>query len=165
MAPAELNNRRKTKLIWGSLLFLLNTLTAQAQVSAYTVQNLGFGAFSHGSTGGTVVIAPNGGRFATGDVILVNLGFQFSPAIFEVEAPEGTIISIATGSDTQLTGSNGGSMTLHISSIDPGPSFISYARPPSRSIVKVGATLSVSGPGSNPPGSYSGSFAITFIQE
>lgn len=146
-------------------LILFSYAEGYAQISAYTYQNLSFGAFSTGNSGGTVAIAPNGTRTVTGDVIAVNLGFQYFPAIFEVEAPEGTIVSIVNGANVQLSGSNGGSMTLQIGSSNPTSPFISNVSPPHRTSITVGATLTVGAPASNPPGNYSGSFSVTFVQE
>ncbi|OQP46420.1 DUF4402 domain-containing protein [Niastella populi] len=165
-AKLKLLKRKRLLLMIGSCMYLLLTgFSATAQISVNTLQNLSFGAFSHGNSGGTVVIAANGARSVTGDVIPVNLGFQYYPAIFEVEAPSGTIINIVNGPDVQLTGSNGGSMTLHIGASDPASPFTSTTTPPAKNSIKVGATLTVGGPAANPPGVYSGSFSVTFIQE
>jgi hypothetical protein len=128
-------------------------------------QGLIFGAFSQGISGGTVIIYPDGSRSVTGDIIQINLGFSFSPAIFEVEANKGTLISIINGSNATLTGSNGGSMTLQLGGSLPGSPFIVTSVPPARMQVRIGGTLVVGNPGANPPGSYSGTFSITFNQE
>ena len=160
-----LKRKRPLLLICVGVHFLLISFYGNAQISVNTSQNLSFGAFSHGNSGGTVVIATNDTRSITGDIIPVNLGFLYFPAIFEVEAASGTIINIVNGADTQLTGSNGGSMTLHIGESDPASPFISTATPPARNLIKVGATLTVAGPAANPPGIYSGTFSVTFIQE
>jgi len=144
---------------------LPGTPTNVLQVSVNTLQHLSFGAFSHGNAGGTIVIDPNGVRSSTGDVIPLNMGVPYFPAIFEVEAPSGTTISIVNGPDIQLTGSNGGTMTLHVGDADPASPLVSTATPPAQNLVRIGATLTVGGPAENPPGTYSGSFSITFIQE
>lgn len=128
-------------------------------------QGLNFGAFYQGNAGGSVIVYPNGSRSVTGDVIQANLGFSFSPALFEVDANPGTLISILNGPDVTLTGSNGGSMMLHIGSASPGSPFVTTAIPPARTVVSVGGTLTVSSPLANPAGSYSGTFSVTFIQE
>lgn len=128
-------------------------------------QGLFFGAFYHGMMGGSVIIYPDGSRSSTGDVVPVSLGFPFSPAIFEVEAPLGTRIAILNGPDAILTGSNGGTMTVHIGSSDIGSPFVTTIAPPGRTQVRVGGTLYVGSSLANPVGSYSGMFSITFIQE
>ncbi|MBO9730340.1 MAG: DUF4402 domain-containing protein [Chitinophaga sp.] len=128
-------------------------------------QGLIFGAFFQGMSGGTVIIYPDGSRSVTGSVVQANLGYPFSPAIFEVEANRGTLISILNGPDVILTGSNGGTISLHIGSASTGSSFICTATPPARNLVKIGGTLTVGSPLSNPSGNYSGIFTVTFIQE
>lgn len=147
------------------LFFCLNNTEARAQIAVTTARQLSFGAFSHGNAGGTVQILADCTRSSTGDVILLNMGFLYFPAIFEVEAPQGTIINIMNGPDVPLTGGNGGSMMLHIGNADQTLPFISNVAPPARTSVKIGATLTVGTRINNPPGSYSGTFTITFIQE
>lgn len=128
-------------------------------------QGLIFGAFFQGPTGGTVIIYPDGSRAVTGDLVQANLGYPFSPAIFEVDANPGTAISILNGPDAILTGSNGGSITLRIGSASTGPLFITSAIPPDRTQVRIGGTLTIGNRLANPAGAYSGSFSVTFIQE
>lgn len=128
-------------------------------------QGLFFGAFYHGMMGGSVIVYPDGSRSSTGDVVPVSLGFPFSPAILEVEAPLGTRIAILNGPDVALTGSNGGTMMLHVGSSDIGPSFVTTTAPPARTQVRVGGTLYVGSSLANPVGAYVGMFSITFIQE
>ncbi len=134
-------------------------------VSIYTLQNLSFGAFYQSINGGTVEVDYNGLRVATGDVILAGMGYAFYPAIFEVESEPGCIIHIVHGTYVTLTGSNGGSMTMQIGEADTGSPFIATSGSPARTEVRIGGTLIVGSPGANPPGNYSGSFDITFIQE
>lgn len=128
-------------------------------------QGLIFGAFFQGTLGGSVVLYPDGSRSTTGDIIGASLGYPFSPAIFEVEAELGQHISILNGPDVVLTGSNGGTLTLHIGSSNVGSPFISAVAPPGRTQVIIGGTLYVGNSLSNPVGSYSGTFSVTFIQE
>jgi hypothetical protein len=128
-------------------------------------QGLMFGAFFQGTSGGSVIIYPNGSRAVTGDVIQANLGFAFSPAIIEVEANPGTLVSILNGADAVLAGSNGGSMTLHIGAASTGTPFITTATPPARTQIRIGGILTIGSPLANPAGTYNGTFSITFIQE
>lgn len=128
-------------------------------------QGLIFGAFFQGIAGGSVIIYPDGSRAATGDIVLANLGQPYSPAIFEIEAQPGTLISILNGPDVPLNGSNGGTIVLHAGTASTGTPFITTVAPPGRTQVRVGGTLTIGSPLANPPGAYSGSFAITFIQE
>jgi hypothetical protein len=128
-------------------------------------QGLSFGAFVQGSSGGTVIIFANGSRSVTGSVIQANLGYSFSPAIFEVDAEPGTLVTIVNGPDISLSGSNGGSMNMHIGASSLGSPFIATAVSPSRTQLRIGGTLTVGTPLANPPGSYNGVFSVTFIQQ
>ena len=134
-------------------------------ITVYTVQHLSFGAFSIGNSGGTVVIANNGTRSVTGDVLGLNLGTSYFQAIFDVDGPQGAIVSILNGTDATLTGSNGGSMLMHIGNPDPSSPFIITVAQPARTQVKIGGTLTAGNSSANPPGNYSGTFYITFNLE
>jgi Domain of unknown function (DUF4402) len=136
-----------------------------ARISVYTVQNLHFGAFTQGAIGGTVAISSTGTRTASGDVVLLNMGVSYLEAIFEVEGIAGTVVSILNGPNATLTGSNGGSMSMSIGSSTPSGPFSIMVSPPSRTQVRIGATLNVGAPASNPPGTYTGTFYVTFNQE
>src|SRR5688572_31007726 len=110
----------KYKLLCTGLLVLLLHVTPSVMaqeppprpISVFVnpAQGLIFGAFFQGVTGGTVIIAPDGSRSVTGSIVQANLGFPFSPAIFEVDANRGTLIQILNGPDVILTGSNGGTL-------------------------------------------------------
>lgn len=127
-------------------------------------QGLQFGAFYQGATGGTVIVYPNGSRSTTGSVIQANQGISFSPAIFEVDAEPGTLVTVVNGPDVTLNGSNGGSISLKIGSSDPGSPFIATQASPGRTQIRIGGTLTLTSPLANPPGNYSGTFSVTFIQ-
>jgi hypothetical protein len=167
------NARLLCLLICTGAVFLFSHSKATAQelpprpISVYVnpAQGLNFGAFYHGNTGGSVIIYPDGSRSVTGDVIQANIGILYSPALFEIEANPGTLISILNGPDVVLTGSNGGTMTLHIGSADPVFPLVTSALPPDRTLVSIGGTLTVGNSLANPPGNYSGTFSVTFIQE
>ena len=134
-------------------------------VYVYPQQGLQFGALTQGASGGTVVISPTGSRSATGDVTLLNLGVPYSAALFGIEANPGTLITILNGPDATLTGSNGGTMTVHLGGSDPASPFVCTVSRPGRNMVQIGGTLNVGSPLASPPGSYSGTFTITFFQE
>ncbi|HAL81401.1 MAG TPA: hypothetical protein DCO83_03520 [Mucilaginibacter sp.] len=127
-------------------------------------QGLIFGAFYQGTSGGTVIIYPNGTRSTTGTVVGVNQGYSYSPAIFQVNAEPGTRLTISNGPDVYLTGSNGGSMRLHIGGASPASPFTATARPPAVTLIYIGGTLTVGSPLASPPGNYTGTFSVTFIQ-
>ncbi len=128
-------------------------------------QGLNFGSFYQGMAGGTVTIFSNGSRSVSGDIIEINSGSPFTAAVFEVEATAGTFINILNGPDILLSGSNGGSMLLHLGTPSTGLSFISTVEPPSVTQISIGGTLPIGSPLANPCGNYSGTFSITFIQE
>lgn len=128
-------------------------------------QGLNFGTFTQGLSGGTVIIYPSGIRSVTGDILQLSSGIPFSPAIFEVEANIGTVVTILNGPDIQLTGSNGGSMTMQIGTSSTGSTFTTNMPPPLRTEVRIGGTLFVGNPLANPGGLYSGTFMVTFIQQ
>lgn len=157
-----------------SIVLLLSALFANAQgpenpprpavIYVNPAQGLNFGAFYQGGSGGTVIIYPNGSRTTTGSVIQTSQGVSFSPAIFEVDAEPGTLITILNGPDVTLTGSNGGTITLSIGNADPPSPFIATATSPSRTLIRIGGTLIIGNPLANPPGNYNGTFSVTFIQ-
>lgn len=161
------------RLLWfglrGGILctcFCLSSLPSFSQISSVIpVQDLRFGAFSQGSIGGTVSISANGSRSATGSIVPLIIGVSYCQAIFEIEAPEGTVISIMNGGKVTLTGSNGGSMVLQTGDSDPAPPFAITIPPPGRTRVNIGGTLTIGSPAQNPPGNYSGTFSITFNNE
>ncbi|HEX8376616.1 MAG TPA: DUF4402 domain-containing protein [Pedobacter sp.] len=145
---------------------LIGTTCIRAQtVSVYPRQNLSFGAIILGTTTGTVTVSNSGVRSSTGDLILAGLGVFYFPATFEIEAPANKSISILTSTNTQLSSINGGSMMLSLGIPDKGSLFINMVAPPQRTTISIGGTLTVGNEQSNPAGSYSGTFSITFIQE
>ncbi|HCT69799.1 hypothetical protein SDC9_08875 [bioreactor metagenome] len=153
------------------LLLLLLAFNASGQedpprpMKVSTYQHLNFGAFINGSGGGTITIEPGGSRNITGDIIPVYHGYQYHPAIFEVEANAGVVISILNGPAITLTGNNGGSMLLQLGQSLPVSPFVNSTHPPFKTQIMVGGTLMVGNFLANPPGDYTGQFFITFIQE
>ena len=130
-----------------------------------TGQILSFGAFYHGLAGGTVTILPNSSRSATGDVVLLNLGYSFSAAMFEVHAHRGTVISILNGPPTSLIGTPSGSMIMNIGSSNPTSPFVSTVNFNVPIYLYIGGVLTVGNTAANPPGSYTGTFDITLVRE
>jgi len=127
---------------------------------------LRFGAIYLSSTGGTLTILPDNSRSSTGGVLEAHLtGYSYGAANFEILANPGTIINIMNGPDVTLTGSNGGSLSLHIGTSSPASPFITTVTQPAYTTVTIGGVLTVGGPTSNPAGSYTGSFSVTFMQE
>lgn len=150
-------------MIW---LFLVSwvALPSFAQLpSVKIIQNLSFGAFTQGSSEGKVTVLNDGTRMASGPVILLNLGENYHPAMFDVTAPPGTIISITNGPDVTLTGSLGGTINLHPELSEPASPFT--IDPTGTTRVIIGGTLTVRNAALSPSGSYSGTFSITFNNE
>ena len=156
------------------LIFTLFSVSSKAQenppipvqVQVNTAQFLNFGAFTTGSSVGTVIVASDGSRTSTGDVVLLNMGQPVSRALFDVTANPGTIITISSPQGIELTGP-GGSIFLDINSnsYSTGQTFITTASPPFTTPVYVGGTLSIGNLSANPPGQYDGTFTLTFIQQ
>lgn len=130
-----------------------------------TAQGLSFGAFYHGPAGGTVTVNSAGSRTSGGSVVLLGMGYTFTPALFEIIGNPGTIVTLLNGPDVLLNGSNGGSLLLHIGDSTPVSPFVLTVPYKVVTQLRVGGTLTVGGPGGNPPGSYSGTFTIIFNQQ
>jgi hypothetical protein len=134
----------------------------QIQVSAE--QDLSFGSFHTGTTGGTVVVSPSGMRSTTGTVVIA--GGVYYAAVFVVELLPGRLVSIQLGPTITMNRiGGGGSMTMTVGPTDKGLQFVTSGGHPFRNTVMVGGTLHVGNTSANPPGDYSGEFTITFIQE
>ena len=159
-------------IVW-SLLFILTITVVNGQelpprpltVTVSLSQNLSFGAFYHGNAGGSVIIYNDGSRSSSGDIVLLTMGYSFSTGLYDVVANPGTLISILKGPDAILTGSNGGFMVLQIGDSNPGNPFIITTTPPMATQVRIGGTLVVGNPLTNPPGNYGGTFDVTLVQE
>jgi hypothetical protein len=130
-----------------------------------TAQVLSFGAFYHGIAGGTVTVFPDNSRLASGDVVLLGLGYTVSAAIFEVHAHPGTVIAILNGPPTSLIGTPSGSMLLTVGSSIPTSPFVSTVNFNVPIYLYIGGILTVGSPAANPPGSYIGTFDITLVRE
>jgi hypothetical protein len=134
-------------------------------VTANPSQPLAFGAFALSLTGGTVTVHTDGSRSSTGNIFLIGMGYLYSSAMFYIRTDPGTVISLLNPAPSILTGSGGGSMTLTIDSTDPITPFVTTVPITELTTVLVGGTLTVGSLASNPPGSYTGTFNIIFVQE
>lgn len=130
----------------------------------WTGQNLSFGAFYQGASGGSVIINSAGGRSFSGDVVLLNMGYLFTTALFNVVANPGTVISLLKPTST-LTDGSGHSLTLTIDETYPVSPFVTTLPLTSVTPVNIGGILYVGSSAANPPGNYTGTFDMTFIQE
>ena len=174
---AEIKMKNNTN-IYRLLIFfvaILFSLGAKAQnptdtlpgdpgaIYVYTIQNLHFGAIALGPGLSTVTVLNNGNRQSTGNAILISGGNAFYQAIVDVEAAQGSLISITNGADVSLNGSNGGTITLSIGDSSPGSPFNVTVAPPVRTPVHIGGTIRI--PPNTLVGVYSGTFYVTFNQE
>lgn len=126
---------------------------------------LAFGAFTPGAGGGTVIISPGGTRTSTGDVVLLNMGYAYSSAMFYIRANPGSVVSLMISSPVTLTRGGGGTLTLNLGGTQPASPFVTTLPWPQQTTLLVGGTLSVGPIGSNPAGQYNGTFSVTCIQE
>lgn len=127
-----------------------------------TFQNLSFGAFINGFSGGTVTVRPEGNREQTGGIYLVNMNVPVNPAIFEVEALPGNIIHVVLPVYATLSGPQD-DIIMEINSSLPISPFVNSEVPPFKTQVRIGGTLFIES--TTPAGNYFGTFSVTFIQE
>lgn len=141
------------------ILCLLHCLPAPAQVTSSIIQQLSFGTFCAGQSGGTITVNTDGATTTTGDVITIGKGSVATPAVIELVAPVGSRIAILE-TNSLLKGSNGNTMSLRIKGTDPVMPFITKTP---RTSVNIGGTLTVSKPGQTASGKYNGQVFITFL--
>ncbi|MGM0932629.1 MAG: DUF4402 domain-containing protein [Bacteroidota bacterium] len=158
-------------LIWLLSFGVFQQLSAQENppipisVEVNTARNLNFGAFTVGTTGGTLSVSYDDILTPNLDVFPMNIGGDASAALFDVTANPGTIISIRTPGEIKLTGSNGGQIYLNIDSFSTGQTFVTTAHPPMVNEVYIGGTLTIPGHTENLTGTYNGSFTLEFIHQ
>ncbi len=167
----KVTDRLLTALLSAVLFSLAAPVKAQEPpprpviITANPSQLLAFGAFSPGASGGTITVAPNGTRSSSGDIVLLSLGYVYTPAMFYVRANPGTVLSLLVSPPVTLTGSGGGTLTLQIAGSLPSSPFVTSLPWPQQTTLLVGGSLTVGNTASNPPGNYSGNFSITLIRE
>jgi len=127
-------------------------------------QQLSFGTFTLSGAGGTVIIYSDGSRGATGSVIPLTLNPVHTTARFELVANPGTIISLMGWPASILTNGTQ-TMSFIIDSTLPVLPYVINTVPPNGTTLNLGGTLTVGSILSNPAGSYSGTYNITFVQE
>lgn len=139
----------------------------QKSLTVNATQSINFGTFCvTGSDGGTVTVGYDGSRTSTGNIILLAIAPYAQPAVFEIKLCHGRNVIITFDATTTLSVSNGGSLTLDIGPTEKGingSSFITNNDCDFITPLRVGGTLHI--PGTAIPGTYSGSFGITFNQE
>lgn len=131
-------------------------------VTVSVSQHLNFGTIiPNGPGGGTVTVDFTGLRTYTGQIILPATGTFSSPALFQITALPGTLITIVNGPPSSLS-APGGSLLLTIGSSSTGTPFITTG---ATTDVFIGGTLTVGSLIANPAGAYSGTFDVTFVQQ
>ena len=139
----------------------------QRAISVTPTQGIHFGTFClTGSSGGTITVGYDGSRNKTGDIALFMKAPTAHPAIFEIKLCEGRNVIINFDVTTTLSGSNGGSFSLDLGPTEKGingASFLTNSDCNFITPLRMGGTLHI--PGSAIPGTYTGSFAITFNQQ
>lgn len=129
-------------------------------------QSIHFGAICVGSSGGTVIVGWDGSRSSPDGVTLLSMAPPAQPAIFEIKLCPGRNVRVSLAATVTLYGSYGGELTLDIGPTEKGAigSFFltgtdcNFITP-----LRVGGTLHI--PAAPRPGTYTGSFDITFEQE
>jgi hypothetical protein len=133
-----------------------------AAITATETSQLNFGPFSPETSGGEILIHPQGGRSANGTVILVS-GAN-NPASFYITGENDATYSI-TLPDAPVTITNlNSSKTMVVTewkSIPPAGKGAGALHGGSQ-IINIGATLKVGTAFDNPTGIYMGTYTITF---
>ena len=130
-------------------------------VTVNTLQHLNFGTIiPNGPSGGTVTVQSNGIRTSSGEIILPFVGTYCSPALFELTALRGTLITILTP-PTILSGNHGGALNLTLGIPSTGSQFVVRS---TTTEIFIGGTLTIQSLIANPAGFYSGTFTVTFNQ-
>jgi hypothetical protein len=154
------------------LLFFFARLYAQTpfpppnRLLVYAEQELAFGSFFTGASGGTVTITPEGNRTVSGTITALT-SLSGTPAIFNVRLTHGRMVHILFPVSASLIRIGGGESMIVTDFVSDkqGNNFVTTAAHPFVNPVKVGATLHAGNIAENPPGDYAGSFTVTFVQE
>lgn len=162
--------RRNALCFFMSILFcilFLNSSKAQLfSLNIDKVQDLSFGSFYVGASGGTITITPEGNRSVTGTIIPL-AGSSTFPAIFNVSSTFvfSHWVHLVFPTSAQLT-RIGGSQTMMINNFtsDKPTGFSSCFFCP-KVVVRIGGTLQVGNLTMNPPGNYRGTLNVMFVYE
>lgn len=155
-----------------TFIFCVNFSFAQPALPQRTLtvtatQSIHFGTICvAGGTGGTVTVGYDGSRTSTGNILLLSMAPSAQPAIFEIKLCQGRNVNIEFDATTTLMGNNGGSLTLDIGPTEKGVNGARFSTNSDCNFItplRVGGTLHI--PGTALPGTYTGSFNITFNQE
>lgn len=136
-------------------------LATSAATQAQTLTNnspLSFGSFTAGA-GGSVTVAPGGGRSKAGAVILVNQGVPAAAAQFTISGTPSAMFDITLPANGTVLLSDGASGSMAVNNFTSSPSGSGMLSGGGTQTINVGATLTVGG--AQAPGGYSGSFNVT----
>ena len=138
----------------------------QRTITVTPTQAIHFGTFCVSGSGGTVTVGWDGNRTSSGNVVLLAMSPTAQPAIFEIKLCQGRNVIITFDATTTLSCGVGESLTLEIGPTEKGGNNASFTANSDCNFItplRVGGTLHV--PGNAIPGTYTGSFNITFNQE
>jgi hypothetical protein len=138
----------------------------QRTITVSAAQAIHFGTLSAGPAGGTVTVGYDGSKSSTGSITLLAVSPVAQPAIFDIKLCQGRNVNISAVPTVNLNGSNGGVLTLDIGPTEYGAlgvTFQSVGDCNTITPIRVGGTLHI--PAATIPGTYTGSFNITFNQE
>lgn len=134
----------------------------QRTVTVEPTQVLDFGTF-YVTSAGTITVHWDGTVTTTGGVVSIHTA-SVKPAIFEVKLCQGRKVTITYAPTTISNGAP--SLVLNVGPTEKGPSGATFDVNNNCNFIttlRVGGTLVV--PGGSPPGTYTGSFPMTFTQE
>ena len=161
------------RILFLSALFFIGISALNAQpalpprsLTVTATQGLHFGTFALSGSTGSVTVGWDGSRSATGNIVLLSIFPTPQPAIFEIKLCQGRNVIITFSNSTILTGNQGGSLQLDIGPTDQGGNNAIFAAGNDCNFItplRVGGTLHI--PLNALPGTYTGSFEITFHQE
>lgn len=129
--------------------------TVVAPLSITTASGLSFGSLYAGATAGSVVLAADGSRSASGGAGLAAGGGTV--ASFEVQGAPGASYAVTLPDSALLQDGAGNSMTVTAFSSNAGG--VGQLSPEGAQTLAVGAALEVAP--AQPQGAYSGSFVVT----
>ena len=157
---------RRVKIFIG-LIFFSFSLYAQrtSELKAHVSQELSFGSFYSGRSGGTITISPDGNRWVTGEIILL-VNSSGCPALLEIEAPPNRTIHVEFPVSAEIKQAGGQqSLTINNFTTDKlNNSLLTSSRDlPYGNQVRVGATLTVPGSVTLSSGNYIGNFRINVV--
>lgn len=140
----------------------------QRTITTTATQPIHFGSFClTGSGGGTITVGYDGSRSATGDILLFSIAPVAQAAIFDITLCQGRTVTLTYDQPADLTGNNGGSFNFEIGPTEKGISGVEFPVVSDCNFIttlRVGGTITIL-PGSQPVGTYSGDFSMTFTQE